>query len=404
MVKHLRDDGWLADPRVEAALLEVPRHVFLPGVGLATAYADEAVVTRYKDGLPASSASQPAIVAAMLVQLNPPAGGCVLEVGAGTGYNAALLSALVGPAGQVVTVEIDPEVAVDAERHLSDARVANAEVICGDGAAGWPAGAPYDGIIVTAGASDLAPAWFSQLAEAGRLVVPLSIRGAQQCVAFARADCHLRSVAVCEAGFMPLTGAMANADIRLPVPGRPGVHVVAAPGTAVDAGLIAAGLDAIGPAVAIGIRATRLEAFGSLGRWLALRAPAPATLIYSGPAKGAAASGVPPVAELSAGGTTQRLSPCLLGESGLAIVDVMPGQAASADQDPHIPRELAVRACGTAEHQSRQLSELVRDWDAAHRPDAGHLLIDAYPSHVTVPDTPGSVHRAEHTTFLVNAR
>ena len=187
----------------------------------------------------------------MLAQLNPPAGGCVLEVGAGTGYNAALLSALVGPAGRAVTIEIDPEVASEARRHLSDASLANVEVVRGDGAAGWPAGAPYDGIIVTAGASDLAPAWFSQLAEAGRLVVPLSIRGAQQCVAFARADGHLRSVAVCEAGFMPLTGAMANADIRLPVPGRPGVHVVAAPGTVVDAGLIAAGLDALGAAVAI---------------------------------------------------------------------------------------------------------------------------------------------------------
>src|SRR5262249_58963948 len=212
----------------------------------------------------ASSASQPAIVAAMLEQLNPPAGGHVLEVGAGTGYNAALLSALVGPSGRVVTVEIDPEIAGEAENHLSEAGVTNAEVICGDGAAGWLAGAPYDGIIATAGASDLAPAWLSQLTPAGRLGGPLSIRGAQQCVAFARADGHLHSVAVCEAGFMPLTGAMANADIRLPVPGRPGVHVMAAPGTAVDTALIAAGLDSRGPARAVGITATRLEAFGSL--------------------------------------------------------------------------------------------------------------------------------------------
>lgn len=403
MVEHLKADRGLADPRIEAALLEVPRHVFLPGAGLAAAYADEAVVTRYKDGLPASSASQPAIVAAMLGQLSPLAGGCVLEVGAGTGYNAALLSALVGPSGRVVTVEIDPEVAGEAERHLSEAGVTNVEVICGDGAAGWPAGAPYDGIIATAGASDLAPAWISQLAPAGRLVVPLSIRGAQQCVAFARAGSHLRSVAVCEAGFMPLTGVMANADIRLPVPGHPGVHVIAAPRTPVDAGLVAAGLDTRGPAVGVGITASELEAFGSLRRWLAFRAPAPATLMYSGPADHATASGVPQLVEFSVGGNTQRLSPCLLGESGFAIVDLISGQVTASGPSSDNPRELAVRACGAAEHETGQLTELLMAWDAAHRPGADRLTIDAYPSGIAVPDTRGSMHRAEHMTFIVSS-
>jgi len=110
------------------------------------------------------------------------------------------------------------------------------------------------------------------------------------------------------------------------------------------------------------------------------------------------------VAEMSAGGTTQRLSPCLLGESGLAVVDVMPDQAATADRGPDAPRELVVRGCGTADHETRQLAKLIKAWDAAHRPGAGQLLIDAYPSSVEVPDTAGSVHRAGHTTFVVNAR
>jgi protein-L-isoaspartate(D-aspartate) O-methyltransferase len=197
MVAHLRARSGLTDPRVAAVLGRVPRHVFLPRADLAEAYADQAIVTRYRDGWPVSSASQPAMVAAMLEQLRLTDGGSVLEIGAGTGYNAALLSALVGPSGRVVTIDIDPEVAEEARSHLAAAGAGNVEVICGDGAQGWPGRAPYDGIIVTAGASDLAPAWASQLTPSGRLVVPLSIRGVQQCVAFTPADGHLSSVALC---------------------------------------------------------------------------------------------------------------------------------------------------------------------------------------------------------------
>ena len=255
MVAHLRKRGGLTDPRVAAALGRVPRHVFVPGASLPEAYADQAIVTRYRDGWPASSASQPAMVATMLEQLRLPEGGSVLEIGAGTGYNAALLSALVGASGRVVTVDIDPEVADEARDHLAVAGAANVEVICGDGAEGWPGRAPYDGVIVTAGASDLAPAWASQLAPGGRLVVPLSIRGVQQCVALAPADGHLRSVAVCGCQFMPLTGAMANGDQRLPVPGHPGVYLQAAAETDVDAALVADVLGHRGPAADTGITA-----------------------------------------------------------------------------------------------------------------------------------------------------
>ena len=97
MVAYLRERGRLGDPRVAAALGQVPRHVFVSGADLPEAYADRAVVTHHRDGVPTSSASQPTVVAMMLEQLRPPVGGRVLEIGAGTGYNAALLSVLVGP-------------------------------------------------------------------------------------------------------------------------------------------------------------------------------------------------------------------------------------------------------------------------------------------------------------------
>src|SRR5262245_19757926 len=105
LVDGLIADGALRSPAVEAAFRAVPRHLFLPDVPLEAAYADAAVPTwRRSDGVPTSSSSQPAIMAIMLEQLGLEPGMRVLEVGAGTGYNAALLAHLVGPSGSVTTV------------------------------------------------------------------------------------------------------------------------------------------------------------------------------------------------------------------------------------------------------------------------------------------------------------
>jgi protein-L-isoaspartate(D-aspartate) O-methyltransferase len=403
MVAHLTERGGHSDPRVAAALGQVPRHLFVPGVELSEAYADQAIVTRYREGMPTSSASQPGIVAIMLAQLRPPPGGSILEIGAGTGYNAALLSKLVGP-GWVVTVDIDPEVADEARNHLSEAGITNVEVICGDGALGWPDGAPYAGIIVTAGASDLAPAWADQLAAQGRLVVPLSIRGVQQCVAFTRANDHLHSVAVCDCGFMPLTGVMAATDRREPVPGHPDVYVQAAADTEVDIGLVRDALDEPGPATHTGITASALEVLGSLRRWLAFQDRASASLAYTGAPEGADASSVPPVLDFQYAGRAQRSSPCILGPTGFAALDRAAPVTPVGDFGLHTMLDLAVRSYGAAEQQAIRLGELVTAWDAASRPGADRLRIDAYPSGFLLPGIEGSVHPALHTTFVVSRK
>lgn len=403
MVAHLRERGGLTDPRVATVLGRVPRHVLIPGADLSEAYADEAIVTRYRDGWPVSSASQPGMVAAMLEQLRLPEGGSVLEIGAGTGYNAALLSALAGASGRVVTIDIDPEVADEARSHLAVADAANVEVICGDGARGWPGRAPYDGIIVTAGASDLAPAWATQLAPGGRLVVPLSIRGVQQCVAFTPADGHLRSVAVCGCQFMPLTGAMANGDQRLPVPGHPGVHLQAAAGTDVDAALVADVLGHRGPAADTGITARSADVFASLRPWLALREPALATLTYSGPPDAAVASGVPAVIDFTVHGVTRWASPCLPGPAGLAVLDFGGPGITSGDPARGRMLRLTVRDYGEARQQQARLKELILAWDAAGRPGTDRLRIDAYPSGVMPPDAGDIVHVTTHAAFVISS-
>ncbi|MGH3854548.1 MAG: methyltransferase domain-containing protein [Pseudonocardiaceae bacterium] len=145
---------------------------------LATAASPKQVVTkRAEDGTAVSSASSPNLVAEMLEALDVAPGHRVLEIGAATGINAALLAELVGPAGEVVTIELDDDLAAGARAGLAAAGYPQVEVICGDGALGHPARAPYDRIIVTAGAWDIASAWWQQLALGGRLVVPLRLHG-----------------------------------------------------------------------------------------------------------------------------------------------------------------------------------------------------------------------------------
>jgi phosphoribosylformylglycinamidine synthase len=217
LVDKLRTGGVLTDSAVERALRAVPRHLFLPGSMLEDAYADTAVPTRFADGVAISSASQPAIVAAMLQQLQAEPGMCVLEIGAGTGYNAALLAELVGPSGSVTSLDIDAETVDEARAHLEAANYTNIHVVATDGAFGWPSDAPYDRIILTVGAWDIAPAWLDQLAEGGLLVLPLWLGGGDASVTLRKRDGALYSESVLPCGFMRLRGAEAGPERWLSV-------------------------------------------------------------------------------------------------------------------------------------------------------------------------------------------
>jgi protein-L-isoaspartate(D-aspartate) O-methyltransferase len=169
-----------------AAFLTVPRRIFVPcyyqGQALVDAgdevYEDTALVT-YRDanGIIASSSTQPSIMAAMLEALDVHPGQRVLEIGTGTGYNAALLAQIVGERGTVVTIEIEPTVWEAAGRHLRKAGFDRVQMHCGDGLAGDPGMAPYDRIISTASSTLVPPSWIHQLAPGGILVMNLVDRG-----------------------------------------------------------------------------------------------------------------------------------------------------------------------------------------------------------------------------------
>jgi protein-L-isoaspartate(D-aspartate) O-methyltransferase len=212
------------------AMRTVPRHVFLPGVPIEEAYSHDSIVThRDSAGVALSCASQPGLVAsqpglvgAMLEQLDARPGHRVMEIGAGTGYNAALLAHLAGPEGQVTTVDIEEDAAEGARRNLTAAGYGGVRVICGDGEDGCPAAAPFDRIIVTAGAWDIPPAWLEQLTPGGRIVVPLRIRGLTRSVALERDGACWRSRSTEYCGFVPLRGAghQPERNIRLDSGGK----------------------------------------------------------------------------------------------------------------------------------------------------------------------------------------
>jgi len=213
LIASLRAAGVISEPAVVAAFRATPRHYFLPGLGLAEAYADEAVRTKTgDDGVALSSASQPAMVAIMLQQLQVEPGNGVLEVGTGTGYNAALLAHLAGPAGQVVSLDVDEDLCARAQENLARAGVRGAEVRLQDGAQGWPQRAPFDRIVVTASAADLSPHWLWQLRQGGRLVVPMALlEGGGRphlCATFVREADRLRGESVQCCGFLPLRGEL----------------------------------------------------------------------------------------------------------------------------------------------------------------------------------------------------
>jgi protein-L-isoaspartate(D-aspartate) O-methyltransferase len=212
LVGQLRAGGLRSEP-IADAFAAVPREAFLADVasreGIAAVYRDEAIAVKVdRAGRWLSSSSQPLIMAAMLEQLDPRPGQRVLEIGAGAGYNAALLRRLVGAGGAVTSVEVDAELARAAADALANAGY-DVRVVTADGRAGCEQAAPFDRIIVTASTDAIPNAWLDQLRPGGRLVVPLrlGVHVLPQAIAgYEREGDQLRSTAMTWGGFMPLHG------------------------------------------------------------------------------------------------------------------------------------------------------------------------------------------------------
>jgi protein-L-isoaspartate(D-aspartate) O-methyltransferase len=197
MVKSQIEARDVRDPATLAALSKVPRHLFVPPDLVSEAYADHPLPIGHHQTI-----SQPYIVAFMTEALGLEGDDKVLEVGTGSGYQAAVLAEIVA---SVYSIEIVPALADEARERLSRLGYTNVEVRCGDGYEGWPSAAPFDGILITAAAPRIPEPLKQQLKDGGRLVVPVG-EDYQELVLVTRKGDRFEERSVLPVRFVPMTG------------------------------------------------------------------------------------------------------------------------------------------------------------------------------------------------------
>jgi protein-L-isoaspartate(D-aspartate) O-methyltransferase len=408
LVDELRASGRLTDPAVEAAFRSVPRHLFLPEMAASEAYQDEAFVIKTgPDGLPLSSSSQPAIMAIMLQQLGLARGQRVLEIGTGTGYNAALIAHVVGERGSVVTVDIDADMVARAQANLAAAGYLNVIVAGGDGAFGAPDYAPYDRLIVTAGAWDLAPEWLTELGPGGRIVLPLSVRGIQLCLALEREAGHWRSRSACRCGFIRMAGVFATPEPFVPVGPQPGMQVQADDGRPLDTAALYGALTGPVTDVPSGVPLAGLGELAEADLWVTVTEPGLARLTITGrgPLRAGVLRGaVLPLLPFGAlAGSGDLREPHWAGDFGVAAL--IPARPGASSRERRYPESgIVVRGFGpTGADLAERLAARVAAWHDQGPPRISGLSVIAYPLGTPVAARPGqTVLDRPHTRLVLS--
>ena len=357
---------------VAAAFARVPRHVFVPAVSAEDVYTDRSIAIKLQDGIPISSSSQPAIMAEMIEMLALHGGERVLEIGAGTGYNAAVLAELVGPSGSVVTIDVDDELVSAARRHLDDAGYPQVRTLCADGVHGEPSAAPFDRVIATVGVDAIPAAWIAQLRHGGRLVAPLTIRCQQKVVAFTRTSRGLESDAIVDAGFIMLRGDTVHAESVALALDEPGVtlrvHASLAP--AVDVHALTRALRAKPRDATPARRITIDDVWDGFALWLGITDVGYCRLTAQGPGMEGG-----PVPNLAVGSGALYGFASTLGVAGDGELAVFA---------PRGMNDVVVRRFGDDSGAVARVQRAVAGWDGAGRPGNTSL-------HVTV-DPAGTAH------------
>lgn len=215
MVSQFIEREGVKNPRVLASMRQVPRHEFMPLAQRQQAYFDVALAIGFKQTI-----SPPFIVAYMTEAIDPQPEDVVLEIGTGSGYQAAILSNLVR---DVYTIEIVEQLARTAEERLERLGYKNVHVKAGDGYLGWPEHAPFDKIIVTCSPEDVPRPLIEQLKEGGKMIVPLGERYNQVFHLFEKRDGKLQAKKLINTLFVPMTGASEDQRDIKPDPLKPAI-------------------------------------------------------------------------------------------------------------------------------------------------------------------------------------
>ncbi|HYP20287.1 MAG TPA: methyltransferase, FxLD system [Chloroflexia bacterium] len=401
LVDGMRTNGVMRSPAVEAAFRAVPRHLFVPGAPLEDVYRDEFIPIKSENARLLSSSSQPSMMAVMLEQLELAPGHRVLEIGTGSGYNAALMSHIVGESGHVVTVDIEEDLIALARQRLVEAGFGRVEVVCGDGGLGYESGAPYDRVILTVGAWDIAPAWWDQLRPGGLLVMPLSLRGPQKCIAFRREEDRLVSLSARDCGFIGLRGAFAGPDAIIELGEEPGLRMASERAEQVDARLAYRLLTGPHRDLPVGVSVTLGDFFGSLSLWLALREEGACSVFAEG---GWLASGLVPALLSSPGSKSVYLATLGLYEAGSLCMLARAPEAGAANHEPDdtLPFELVVQSHAPDDALAMRLIAQIRAWDKQGRPPTERLQVVAYRADAPIPPGEGMVLQKHWTQLVLN--
>jgi protein-L-isoaspartate(D-aspartate) O-methyltransferase len=361
LVSDLLRIGKIRSPRIAEAFRAVPRHLFVPDAAVEAAYEDDVIFTKSRDGVSVSALPSPSISADMLEVLDVRPGQAVLEIGAGTGYNAALLAELAAPGGRVVTIDIDQDIVDAAVANLRAAgRLDRVHVYCADGGFGRAEEAPYDRVLVTVGAWDVPPPWVDQLVVGGRLVVPIEIHDVHKLIAFERRPDQLASVDVRDCRFVRMRGAFAGSDQQVPLAAT-GIYLSTSRPELANERVAEALREPAVRTAPLPIALDPEDLLGSFRLWLALRTNDFCLLSVEGDALRESS-----IRGWSKGSAAFASAPGVLCDDAVCLVE------RDAEEQP-ILRSYG----GIAGEPERRLGELLSEWDDAGRPFTSGLRVEA---------------------------
>jgi protein-L-isoaspartate(D-aspartate) O-methyltransferase len=390
-VDQLVENGTITSKAVEAAMRLVPRHEFIPEASPDEAYKPFCAVVTKRDAAEnaLSSVSDMHVQAWMLEAARILPGMKVLEVGSG-GYNAALLSELVGRSGHVTTVDIDDWVTGRAAELLQKTGYPAVNVVRADAEQGIPELAPYDAILVTVGAWDVAPAWARQLAGHGRLVMALRILGLQRVIAFQKNGGMLSSVAAKMFGFVAVQGAGAHSAKLLVMRGGE-VSLRYDDEPSADPGPLEGVFETPRIEIWSGAKIGAFELLDSVQMWLATTLPGFCTLLVD--EKLDTGLIVPP--------KKRNAAMAAVDGASLAYVTTRP-----AEEDGATAWEFGVHAFGPrAQALAGQVATQLQQWAAVHRLGPGpryRVYPAGTPDSSLVLDGPSRVTDKTHSRVVVS--